>query len=153
MNSLQELYLNGNQLVTFPLVALTLPNLTTFHLEGNNIDTLPTFIQQLTALVELNLTSCKISTLDNCPGLGQLSRLRALYLRDNNFQTLPMTLALLNGSLEVLEVDADRMLTPPPDICARGINPIMRFLKDKLTGTTLVLSFHTYLNLLTYHDS
>lgn len=130
----------NNQLVTFPSVALTLPNLTKFHLESNNIDTLPTFIQQMKTLVELNLNSCKISTLDNCPGLGQLSRLRTLHLRDNNVTTLPITLALLHTTLTDLALDTDRMIFPPADVCARGSSHIMRYLKDKLNGMCLRLS-------------
>jgi Leucine-rich repeat (LRR) protein/GTPase SAR1 family protein len=132
MDQLREVFLNRNQFAHFPTALLTMHNLAVVHLEDNKLEALPTDIDQLTALRDINVASNNISTLDNCAGLGLLPKLQHINIKDNSITALPLTFGLLNGTVQSLEVDTEKMVVPPADVCARGLAHMMRNLSERL---------------------
>ncbi|HYO49449.1 MAG TPA: COR domain-containing protein, partial [Chloroflexia bacterium] len=102
---LQDLYLVGNQLTQLPPEIGRLTNLQTLNLEGNQLTQLPPEIGRLTNLQTLNLKGNQLTQLP--PEIGRLTNLQDLDLNEN-----------------------PKLLSPPPEIIARGTSAVMQFLRE-----------------------
>jgi len=151
LSSLQELGLSNNQLSQLPAQLWQLTSLQKFYLDQNQLRELPAEIGQLTNLRRLDLDQNQLSHLPSdlwqlvrletlylnnnlldeiSPEIGQLTSLRVLYLGNQSLRQLPTEIGLLT-SLQTLNTDeATGLLTPPPEIVARGTADILAFLQE-----------------------
>ena len=149
LTNLQRLYLNGNQLTQLPAQLGQLTNLRKLDLRHNQLTYVPADIRHLTDLQELYLNNNQltyvpadirhltklqvlelyVNQLMRLPSeLGQLINLQVLGLDDNHLTQLPIELGRLTN-LHTLSVDGNPdLLTPPPEIVAQGIKPMLSFL-------------------------
>src|SRR6266487_3762329 len=104
LNNLQRLYLNGNQLTQLPVELGQLSNLRRLYLDGNQLTQLPA-------------------------ELGQLSNLQLLYLHGNRLTQVPVELGQLSNLQRLYLNENPDLLTPPPEIVAKGIQETLTFLQ------------------------
>src|SRR6266496_1460859 len=151
LSNLQKLYLDNNQLSQLPAEIGQLTTLHTLYLNNNQLSQLPPEVGQLTGLQELSFTNNQLSLLppelwqltnlqklwlDNNlldeipPEIGQLTNLQELDLSHTKLKQLPTEIGQLT-SLQTLNVDdIPTLLTPPPEIVARGTTDIQAFLRE-----------------------
>jgi Leucine-rich repeat (LRR) protein len=132
---LHSLDLNSNRFRDVPLSVLNMPQLTTLNMSNNSIRKVPTaLVENLVRLNSLYLSDNQITTLDNLPGLGNLTRMRVLALNGNQFERLPVELWKLEGILRELTLDTSistRIVFPPRDILLKGTVLILRYLSER----------------------
>ncbi len=151
LTTLHTLYLNNNQLSQLPPELWQLCHLKELYLDENQLSQLPAEVGQLTGLQELSFTNNQLSLLppelwqltnlqklwlDNNlldeipPEIGQLTNLQELDLSHTKLKQLPTEIGQLT-SLQTLNVDdIPTLLTPPPEIVARGTTDIQAFLRE-----------------------
>src|SRR6266487_1297859 len=151
LTNLQRLDLDNNQLSQLPAEIGQLSNLQKLYLDNNQLSQLPAEVGQLTTLHKLSFTNNQLSLLppelwqltnlqklwlDNNlldeipPEIGQLTNLQELDLSHTKLKQLPTEIGQLT-SLQTLNVDdIPTLLTPPPEIVARGTTDIQAFLRE-----------------------
>src|SRR5262249_44435879 len=102
---LQKLYLNKNQLKEVPLELWYLTDLQILNLKENQLGWLPAEIEKLSGLQEL-------------------------YLGSNSLRLLPPEMGHLTSLQKLNVMDMPTLLTPPPEIVARGTGDILAFLRE-----------------------
>jgi len=96
------------------------------YIHQNKLKKLPESLGNLRHLQTLNLSNNNLKELP--ASLGCLGRLRSLNVTANlKLSRLPKTLAKAQG-LEKLELDANCFSYPSKDVCACGLEDIMKFL-------------------------
>jgi len=155
---MQDLSLHHNQLQTIPRELGQLTNLQELSLANNQLTEIPDEQGHLESLQELFVTNNRLSRVPG--GLCQLAGLQRLYLGNNRLTRLPAergqlasltNLELIGNQLASLPVEIGqlphllhvqveqnpRLLTPPPEIVARGTRAIKEFLhalaSDRIT--------------------
>ncbi|HKP02932.1 MAG TPA: COR domain-containing protein [Chthoniobacterales bacterium] len=111
--NLTALYLDSNQLTTFPNEITQLNQLRDLHLANNQLSTLPPEIAKLTELRELYLSNNRLGTLP--PEIGQLTNLTTLNLSSNQLSTVPPEIGQLTN-LPTLNLSNNQLTTVPPEI-------------------------------------
>jgi len=128
LTNLQELDFSNNQLSQLPSEIGQLTNLQVLFLNDNQLSQLPPEIGQLTELGGLDLRNNQLSQLP--PEIGRLTDLLALFLSNNQLRSLPPEIGQLRD-LIMLELDNNpQLLSPPPEIVARGKMDILAFLRE-----------------------
>ncbi|CAD5123195.1 DgyrCDS11559 [Dimorphilus gyrociliatus] len=126
LQRLRILDLHQNRLVKLPNEISYLTSLQILNLENNQLIELPPSIGKLCSLQTLNLKSNKLKQLPD--SLDGLVSLRLMDIRENeSIARLPKIVAYIK-TLESLLLNADKFVYPPPEICASGTEPIMKFL-------------------------
>lgn len=128
LTNLEFLALSNSLHNTLPTEICELTSLHTLRLTGNRLTFLPATIGQLTELKTLDLSFNLLSQLP--AEIGLLTRLESLALLKNRLTQLPMEMGNL-ANLENLHLkDNPGLLTPPPEIIARGTKDILAFLRE-----------------------
>jgi len=132
---LEELYLWGNQLADLPSQLWGLTKLRLLHLAGNRLEKLPAGVGRLMNLETLNLSDTDLQEIPR--QIGQAQKLTSLDLANNRLTHLPHELGQL-PLLQSVRLDGNRtLLSPPPEVVARGTDNVLVFLrelsKDRLT--------------------
>ena len=128
LTNLQQLYIQNNQLSQLPPEIWQLTNLQQLNLSRNQLSQLPPEIGQLTNLQQLYIQNNQLSQLP--PEIGQLTNLQQLNLGNNQLSQLPPEIGQLTN-LQQLGLDNNpNLLTPPPEIVARGTRDILAFLRE-----------------------
>jgi len=104
MQALTELWLSHNHLARFPREAC----------------------ERLTALTALRIDHNRIAVVP--PQMGELTNLTDLRLHGNSVTILPLECGDL-ARLQTLHLDLDEMVSPYPEVCARGANIIVQYLR------------------------
>ncbi|XP_064081682.1 E3 ubiquitin-protein ligase LRSAM1-like [Macrobrachium nipponense] len=127
--SLELLDLSNNKLSHLPESISKLKKLKVLKLSNNKIKTLPHSFSELRNLQELYLSSNRLSKVPTC--ICALPNLRVLTLKDNSITELPKEFCSLQKSLCLLEIDADKLQSPPPDVAEEGVEAVMRHLCEQ----------------------
>ena len=134
---LTTLNLSHNRLKEVPTCVLYMAQLSILNLGHNSLQLIPTALpDNLINLSALILSDNQISSLDNLPGLGTLTKLELLHLQGNYFERVPIELHRLEGSLKELRVDTSshtRITFPPKDVLSKGTALILRYLSERAT--------------------
>lgn len=134
---LTTLNLSHNRLKEVPPCVIWLTHLNILNLGHNSLQIVPTSLpDNLINLSALILSDNEISSLDNLPGLGSLTKLQLLHLQGNYFERVPIELHRLEGSLKELRVDTSnntRITFPPKDVLTKGTALILRYLSERAT--------------------
>lgn len=134
---LTTLNLSHNRLKEVPQCVIWLTQLNILNLGHNSLQIIPTNLpDNLCNLSALILSDNEISSLDNLPGLGSLTKLQLLHLQGNYFERVPIELHRLEGSLKELRVDTSnntRITFPPKDVLTKGTALILRYLSERAT--------------------
>ncbi len=151
LSNLRVLDVHENELKKLPRELGQLSRLQVLYVRGNGLKELPRELGQLSRLRVLSAGRCRLSKL---PGeLGQLSNLQKLWVSENELKELPVgimqlhnlqELDLNNNLLTKLPIEMSQLrnlrkldlsnnpslLTPPPEIVARGTKAILGFLQE-----------------------
>ena len=127
LSNLQQLYLHGNQLTQLPVELGQLSNLQLLKLDGNQLTQLPAELGQLSNLQLLYLHGNRLTQVP--VELGQLSNLQQLRLDGNRLTQVPVELGQLSNLQRLYLNENPDLLTPPPEIVAKGIQETLTFLQ------------------------
>jgi len=130
LTNLQELDLgiNTTAIVAPERRSVRLPNVQQLKRGGNQLSTLPPEIGQLTNLQRLILSGNQLSQLP--PEIGQLTSLQQLDLGGNQLSQLPPEIGQLTNLRQLVLDNNPNLLTPPPEIVARGSKDTLAFLRE-----------------------
>ncbi|KAJ3270854.1 hypothetical protein HK104_004834, partial [Borealophlyctis nickersoniae] len=155
--ALRELLLGDNLIQQLPESVGALTNLTRLDLSNNKLESLPLDIGKLTRLVELDVSQNQLrhiadqtfaslielkelylhnNKLERLPDFAPLVNLQVLNLHRNPFTIVPLSIVKLT-CLDTLTVDvhdASTITMPPLQVCQRGLDAIVAYLKDLLAG-------------------
>ena len=113
LTALTSLNFADNDLSDFPAPALELDQLLNLDLSSNRITTLPANISRLTALTSLNLADNDITSFP--APVQELKKLQELYLSNNRLTALPASIDKLTG-LTSLDLSNNRLTALPASI-------------------------------------
>ena len=128
VNTLETLYLGGNQLDVLPPEIGKLNMLQNLFLSNNQLNYLPPEIGRLTDLQFLVLSDNQLLTIP--PEIGNLAALSRLYLNNNQLNTLPSEIGKLTTLSDLLLMD-NPLQSPPPEVISQGIPAIQDYLRDQ----------------------
>ena len=121
---LQTLTLTDNKLTSFDPILLEISSLKTLQLEKNQILSVPERIDRLSNLIALALSNNPVSRL---PGnLCKITSLTELRFKDTNVRKIPMSFGTLS-LLRTLEMDAEVMEEPRPEVCLAPLPVLMNY--------------------------
>jgi Leucine-rich repeat (LRR) protein len=137
-----SLDLSNRDLKAFPMDVLLLTGLTFLTIARNKIKTLPhNMCHHLSNLRMLDLESNQI---ENFPdSLGFARNLTCIMALGNSIAVLPNSLGLVHDHGMLLELDPDKITTPPGEVFSRGTSQALaylRLLQDSVQTRTLSLS-------------
>src|SRR6266487_3252787 len=126
--SLQVLSLSGNQLKEVSAEIGQLSKLQKLWLDENQLKEVPA---EMWALISLQILDLRRNQLGELPArISQLTCLQELYLGGNRLILFPSEAGQLTN-LQTLNVDdMPTLLTPPPEIVARGTKDMLAFLRE-----------------------
>ncbi len=127
LTNLQSLSLSGTQLSQVPIEIGRLTKLQSLSLRNTQLSQLPAEIGQLTNLQTLYLYDTQLSRVP--AEIGQLTNLRELDLRNTRLSQLPTEIGQLTNLQTLIVSNVSTLLTPPPEIVARGTADILAFLR------------------------
>ncbi len=128
LTSLQHLFLDQNRLTQVPTELSRLNSLQRLDLDRNQLTQVPAELRQLTSLQRLYLSQNQLTQVPT--EISQLASLQELYLNRNQLTQVPLDLGNLH-SLQKIDIDFNSdILTPPPEIVARGTQDILAFLRE-----------------------
>jgi len=119
LSTIKTLWLDDNQLDTFPICLCSIPGLEVLRLTGNNITSIPQSVAVLINLVTLALDNNNITEFPT--GILHLPRLEHLWLRQNKLAILPENVDELT-KLKTLSVSSN-LLEVLPD-CLSGMHTL-----------------------------
>lgn len=129
LEGLEVLDISHNKFHHLPDSVNRLKRLKVLKVSHNKLKTLPSSLGELSKLQELYLSSNRFSKVPLC--ICALPKLRVLSLSGNNISVLPKEFCELQKSLCTLEIDADKMVSPPAAVAAEGVEAIMRHLCEE----------------------
>ena len=124
MQALTEAWLTGIQLFEIPDWLFEAPQLTSLNLSFNNLPVLPDTISAARQLKSLRLRENQIWRIP--AELWELRTLEILDLLGCPIREIPPDLLRLNR-LSSLLFDVDKLVIPPPEIAAQGLDAIKRY--------------------------
>ena len=126
---LQVLVLTDNKLTSFDPMLLEIASLRTLSLDKNQILSVPERIDRLSNLLALVLSHNPISRL---PGnVCKLTSLTELRFKETKVRKVPMSFGTLS-LLRALEMDAELMEEPRPEVCLAPLPVIMNYFYEFL---------------------
>lgn len=152
LTHLKELNLAGNCMDMFPDEIMRLENLETLCLNNNNINAIPPEIINLKKLTRLYIRFNRFETIGSAIGslknlkvldlgynrlsalpdeMGSLTNLTELSVESNNLTTLSFKIGNL-ANLKSLSLKGNQLVSPPPEIIALGIKPVLDYLRAGL---------------------
>ncbi|KAK3894225.1 hypothetical protein Pcinc_001987 [Petrolisthes cinctipes] len=129
LESLEVLDASSNKLAHLPDDMSKLKNLVVLKLCNNKLKNLPPSVGELSHLQELYLSSNKLSKVPL--SICALPKLRLLDLSGNAITVLPKDFCHLQKSLQNLEIDEDKLKSPPPEVAAEGVEAIMKHMCEE----------------------
>lgn len=135
LTRLESLECGNCGLEYLPVTIGGLTSLSRLMLSRNKLTDLPITIKHLKNVRDINVSHNQLDSASH--GLGQCSSLETLDLSNNQIVELPATLSHLLGTLKRLVVD-NTIVTPPPEIMAKGVDAQLSFLKDLLEDSESV---------------
>lgn len=129
LEGLNILDLTNNKLAHLPESISKLKNLKVLKLNNNKLKNLPSAVSELSKLQELYLSSNRFSKVP--VSICALPKLRVLSLRGNNISVLPKDFCNLQKSLCTLEIDTDKLKSPPTAVVEEGVEAVMRHLCEE----------------------
>lgn len=129
LEGLDILDLTNNKLAHLPESINKLKNLRILKLNENKLKNMPSAVSELSKLQELYLSSNKFSKVP--VSICALPKLRVLSLSGNNISVLPKDFCNLQKSLHTLEIDVDKLKSPPAAVVEEGVEAIMRHLCEE----------------------
>ena len=111
--SLTEIHLNYNNLITLPPTISMLTNLQKLYCSHNEIELVPAEIGACTNLINLSLFNNKLTSLPN--EIGKLSLLENLFIYENKIKSLPRSVSGLT-KLKCLQVQQNCLEEIPNEI-------------------------------------
>ncbi|XP_047475347.1 E3 ubiquitin-protein ligase LRSAM1-like [Penaeus chinensis] len=129
LEAIEYLDLSNNKLSHLPDDIHKLKKLKVLKLGTNKLKHLPSSMADLSRLQELDLSTNKFSKVPT--SVCALPRLKVLTLTGNSISVLPKEFCELQKSLCTLELDTDKLQTPPPETVNEGVEAVMRFLCEK----------------------
>ena len=99
------------------------------HLQCNSISVLSDWIGHLVAIEELHLSHNRLESLPS--SLGRLVSLKTLCIDHNRLTSLPECLRLLD-KVEVIEIESNPLVSPPIEVCRKGIHAINGFFSRQM---------------------
>ncbi|XP_071944788.1 uncharacterized protein [Antedon mediterranea] len=131
LKQLKILKVNNNSIEYIPNGLGFYKDLEILRLEGNKLSKIPEDIRQLETLQYLNISD---NRLDEFPlVICNLKKLQFFYMSSNKIKEVPYYL-YMNECLEVVQVDKNPIVKPPPDVLARPIQEIRRYCKEIAAG-------------------
>jgi internalin A len=128
LTALTGLNLTRNELTSLPESLGNLTALTGLNLIRNQLTSVPESLGNLSALTALNLSRNQLASVPE--SLGNLTALTTLNLSENRLTALPIGLAdLLAGGLQV-ELAANPLADPLPELAARGSAELATYLRS-----------------------
>lgn len=127
LHRLEVLWLHGNKLRALPAEIGQLRNLNYLYLDQNQLDSIPPEIGMLEKLKMLWLSNNRLSSLP--AEIGKLNQLETLWLNYNPLASLPSTIGQLTN-LEDLRVEGAELVSPPPEVVARGVDAIRSYFRQ-----------------------
>lgn len=124
LEALEVLDASSNKLSHLPDDMSKLKNLVVLKLCNNKLKNLPPSIGELSHLQELYLSSNRFSKVPL--SICALPKLRLLNLSGNAITVLPKEFCQLQKSLQTLEIDKEKLKSPPPEVAAGGVEDIMK---------------------------
>uniref|UniRef100_A0A0P4WJG3 RING-type domain-containing protein n=1 Tax=Scylla olivacea TaxID=85551 RepID=A0A0P4WJG3_SCYOL len=124
LEALEVLDISHNKFHHLPDLINRLKRLKVLKVSHNKLKTLPSSLSELSKLQELYLSSNRFSKVPL--SICALPKLRVLSLSGNNISVLPKEFCELQKSLCTLEIDTDKLVSPPPEVAAAGVEAIMR---------------------------
>ncbi len=125
--------LSGSGITQLPREIGKLANLQSLYLYNNRLTQVPVELGQLAKLEVLYLGNNQLTQVP--VELGQLANLRWLDLSNNRLTQVPRELGQLANLQHVSLVGNPHLLTPPPEIVAKGTRAILAFLRELLRGS------------------
>lgn len=126
LEALEVLDISHNKFHHLPDSINKLKRLRVLRVTHNKLKTLPTSLGELSKLQELYLSSNRFSKVPL--SICALPKLRVLSITENNITALPKEFCELQKSLCTLELDADKMVSPPSSVAADGLEAVMQHL-------------------------
>ena len=126
LEGLEVLDICHNKIHQIPDLISKLKRLKVLKVSHNKLKTLPSSLSELSKLQELYLSSNRFSKVPL--SICALPKLRVLSLSGNNISVLPKEFCDLQKSLHTLEIDTDKMVSPPAAVAAEGVEAIMQHL-------------------------
>lgn len=126
LEALEVLDISHNKFHHLPDSVNKLKRLTILKVTHNKLKTLPSSLSELSKLQELYLSSNRFSKVPL--SVCALPKLRVLSLTENNITVLPKEFCELQKSLCTLELDVDKMVSPPSSVVAEGVEAVMQHL-------------------------
>ena len=129
LQNLQILTLTDNKLISFDPALLEIVSLKTLSMDKNRIVSIPERIDKLSRLIALVMSGNPISRL---PGqICKLTALTELRFRDTSVRKVPMSFGTLS-LLRTLDMDAQIMEEPRPQICTAPLPVVMNYFYEFL---------------------
>ena len=120
--------LSGRALETFPVELLRLTSLTALILSRNELTVLPDdMMLRLSMLQLLDVESNRLQALPD--SIGFAHGLTALCALGNRIAALPPSLGLVSDYNLLVECEPARLVSPPPEVLARGMRVALGFLR------------------------
>ncbi|XP_068628750.1 E3 ubiquitin-protein ligase LRSAM1-like [Battus philenor] len=107
-----------------------LVNLTELYIQNNFLKILPENIKYLKCLQILDVSNNKLTNLT--PALGSLKALNTLNITQNEHLKVICPELCLAHNLELLLLDGEQFVFPPPDVACKNTEAIMKFLCHSL---------------------
>jgi len=137
-----SLDLSNRDLTAFPMDVLLVTGLTFLTIARNQIKSLPDeMCHHLSNLVMLDLEGNKVEALP--VSIGFARNLTCIMALGNGIARIPKSLGLVHDHGMLLELDPDKVTTPPAEVFSRGTSQALnylRLLQDSLPTRTLSLS-------------
>ncbi|MBE7536060.1 MAG: hypothetical protein HS124_10065 [Anaerolineales bacterium] len=127
LRNLRQLDLQRNALSYIPTDISKLTNLSLLNLDDNKFTYIPDAISGLPNLQILSMSRNNISIVPAF--IGELSSLEGLNLGNNKISELPLAMLKLQ-KLRGLALGNNPLVTPPPEIAAKGITSIREYFRQ-----------------------
>src|SRR5229473_3451497 len=131
--NMQSLYLYNNRLTQVPVELGQLAKLEVLYLGNNQLTQVPVELGRLMNLERLSLDNNRLTQVPT--ELGRLTTLQRLSLDNNRLTQVPRELGQLANLQHMSLVGNPHLLTPPPEIVAKGTRAILAFLRELLRGS------------------
>ncbi len=129
---LERLYLDNNELTTLPRELGELRRLERLYVQQNQLSRLPPELGDMESLERLYLDGNLLTRLP--AGVEKWTNLTHLSLSNNQLKHIPLEVGKLENLLQLDILENPDLLTPPPEIIARGNEARLDFMRGLAAG-------------------